>query len=97
MNYDSTCGIFKHFLSEYVYLNLCSITCCIISAVGLLGQTGGVYLTDQQQASALAHNGATVDIYCNSWGSDHRYSFISMGSLTKQVIEFNIANVSLNR
>ena len=85
------------FSAKNVYFSFYSITCCIISAVGLFGLTGGVYLSDQQQASALAHNGATVDIYCNSWGTYHGYGFLSMGSLTKQVIEFNIANVSLNR
>ena len=97
MNYDSTCGIFKHFLSEYVYLNLCSITCCIISAVGLLGVSGGVFLTDLQEALAVSHNGSTVDIYCNSWGSTHRYGFWTMGPLTKAALDYNIANVSLNR
>ena len=97
MNSDSTCEIFKHFLAEYVYLNLYSITCCIISAVGLLGEPGNVNLTDLQQALALSHNGSNVDIYCNSWGSDHGYDFQTMGSLTKAAIDYNIANVSLNR
>ena len=97
MNSDSTCGIFKHFSAEYVYLNLYSITCCIISAVGLLGVSGGVFLTDLQIALALSHHGSTVDIYTNSWGVDHRYGFLTMGSLTKAAIDYNIANVSLNR
>jgi hypothetical protein len=97
MNSDSTCGIFKHFLAEYVYLNLYSITCCIISAVGLFGVSAHVFLTDLQVALALSHHGSTVDIYNNSWGSRHSSGFRRMGSLTKAAIDYNIANVSLNR
>ena len=97
MNSDSTCGIFKHFLAEYVYLNLYSITCCIISAVGLLGEPSDVNLTDLQQALALSHHRSTVDIYTNSWGETHKYGFWRIGSLIKAAIDYNIANVSLNR
>jgi hypothetical protein len=97
MNSDSTCGIFKHFFAEYVYLNLYSITSCIIAAVGLLGVPGDVFLTDLQEALALSHHGSTVDIYTNSWGENHRVNFWTMGSLTKAAIDYNIAHVSLIR
>ena len=83
MNSDSTCGIFKHFLAEYVYLNLYSITSCIIAAVGLLGVPGENFLTDLQEALSLSHQGTTVDIYTNSWGENHRSGFLENGIINK--------------
>lgn len=62
-------------------------------AVGLVPSDGS-YLSAADITTALTHNLSTVDVYTNNWGSQMRYGFNPIHSLTAAAIKHGVTNVS---